>query len=373
MRISKITLLIIIVCFTTSLVFGQTEAMKDVVNNLAFFYQKKDYKFLNDAKKSVDASFKTHADSLNVDRNVYKALVYSSILYADSLNKLNQPDTLLLQTTKLVNWLQKSRKIYKYDVEMNYIKGCVANVYLRKAFADYSINNYQPAINNFKIAKAYVPAAKQINSYLAHLYFNMGNYPMAVGYYDTLMRAERPKLEYVETATSIYKAIGDTVKALNAIKKGLEINPNDKFLLFEEANIYNNQHQYVPLSTLLDKLIVMQPENQNLTFLAANCYDQLNKFDQAEHYYLKTIEINNSDYYPVFNLGLLYLRQATLNLKNAEQYQVNILRSKNWLEKANEIDPNNEKCLKALQLLYLQTNNTSRLNIINNKLNQLNN
>jgi tetratricopeptide (TPR) repeat protein len=106
--------------------------------------------------------------------------------------------------------------------------------------------------------------------------------------------------------------------------------------------------------------------------MAANCYDHLNDLDRAELLYQKAVEFNSTDYNPIFNLGVLYLKKAT-GKKNSTEYQANLNQSKTWLEKAVEISPNNETCLKTLQMLYLQTGDSNQLNKVNNKLKQLTN
>ena len=88
-------------------------------------------------KKSVDSLITTHADSLDLQKNVYRALVNASILYADSLNKLKQPVTLFKQTTSLVDKLADNHKIYRFQSEIDYARRCLANVYIRKAFCIY--------------------------------------------------------------------------------------------------------------------------------------------------------------------------------------------------------------------------------------------
>lgn len=372
MSIRKITLLITCICFTSFIAQAQSEAMKDVINNLALYHKKNDLKYLGDAKKSVDACFKTHSDSVSMGKNVYKAMVYSTIVSIDSLNKLGLPDTLLLQTTKLVNRLLITRKIYRFNLEMNYSRGCLANVYQRKAFDFYNKNNYRMAIVNFNIAKKYVPAAKEINVYLANIYYKLGNYRTAVVYYDTVLMFKRPRLEHIQMAASIYKTIGDTSRSLQIIQQGLETYPGDRNLLFEEANIYNDQKNYPLLKPLLNDLMAAAPNDPNVMFMAANCYDHLNDLDRAVALYQKLIENNASSYDPIFNLGLLYLKKAT-QVKKPEAYLANLGESKNWLEKASEMAPNSEVCLKALQMLYLQSGDQSQLQKVNSKLKQLTN
>ncbi len=84
----KVILPLLIFLFAAPLAFGQTEVLKNVVNNLAFYKQKKDVKYLSKAKTSVDSLIKTHANSMDRSKNIYKAVVYSSIAYIDSLNTL---------------------------------------------------------------------------------------------------------------------------------------------------------------------------------------------------------------------------------------------------------------------------------------------
>jgi hypothetical protein len=76
-------------------------------------------------------------------------------------------------------------------------------------------------------------------------------------------------------------------------------------------------------------------------------------------------------YDPVFNLGLLYLKESTL--KQERGNTPNNARAAQWLEKANEISPNNVNCLHALQLVYAQAGNQDQIEKVNNKLKQITN
>src|SRR5882757_3322632 len=142
----KIILPLLILSFSTSVAFCQTEVLKGVVNSLAFYKQKKDLKYLANAKKSVDSLIITRADSVDVEKTVYRIVVYSSILYIDSLNKLNQPANFFAQTTDMVNNLSSKRKAYKYQAEIDYSKRCLANVYIRKAFVYVNKSDFGNAL-----------------------------------------------------------------------------------------------------------------------------------------------------------------------------------------------------------------------------------
>ena len=294
----KVLLLLFIGLFAAPSAFGQTEVFKAVVNALAFYKQKKDLKYLANAKKSVDSLIKTHADSADLAKNVYKVVVYSSIAYIDSLNKLKQPANFFDEVCKLEDRLAFKKKIYKYQPEMNFSRRCIANVYLRQGFGYMHISDYHNAIQSFEKAKKYAPEFKELNAYIAYANGRLGNLTDAARYYSELLKTDSTRAQYVEEAASnTYKAIGDTSKALQILQKARKQLPDDNFLLLDEANIYSNQKNYRALESLLPQLLDNNANNFfNVAFVAANCYDHLNSFDKAESLYLRSIELNSSMY-----------------------------------------------------------------------------
>ncbi|MDN5288883.1 MAG: hypothetical protein JWR38_5157 [Mucilaginibacter sp.] len=371
MQCRKILLSVIIPFITTTFVFAQSEALKVVVNNLAYYKQKNDLKYLSAAKKSADSLIITKSDTADLEKNTYRALVNSSILYIDSLNKLNQPATLLAETSTLVDKLSAYKKAYEYQAELDYAKRCLANVYIRKGFEFTSNSDFTNARQSFENARKYAPNFKQINDYIAFSNNKAGNLVDAAKYYSNLLAVDSTRSEYIETASSIYKSLGDTTKALEILQKGRKLLPNDRFLLLDEANIYNNQKNYKALEPLISPLLDINANNADIAFVAATCYDHLNKYDKAESLYLRTIELNGSAYDPVFNLGLLYLKQSATQQGSGGQEDLG--RAIQWLEKACEISPNNVQGLKVLQLVYAKTNNKDQLDKVNNKLKQITN
>ena len=109
----------------------------------------------------------------------------------------------------------------------------------------------------------------------------------------------------------------------------------------------------------------------DIAFVAANCYDHLNRFDLAESLYLRAIELSGTDFDPAFNLGLLYFKQSVSKKEGSDIQDLG--RAIQWLEKANEISPNSIKSLQALQLAYQKSENQDMLERVNNKLKQLTN
>jgi tetratricopeptide (TPR) repeat protein len=372
MRGRKFFLTVLLGLFSLNTALCQSETLKGVVNDLAFYKAKKDLKYLENAKKTVDSLLKASLDTAELERNVYKEIVYSSVVYIDSLNKLKEPDNMFLQTVALFDRLQARSKIFRYKAEMDYSRKCLANVYIRKAFVYLNNSDFINALPLLEKAKQYAPEFNPIYTDIAFSNSKLGNLNAAARYYASLVGGDSTKTEYAETAASIYKSFGDTVAALNIIKKARRVLPADKSLILEEANIYNNRKDYHALANLLPDILDIKQNNADIAFVAANCYDHLNQFEKAESLYLRSIELNSSTYDPVFDLGLLYFRESMLKRLAGDKFD-NEARAAQWLERASEISPNDANCLQVLQLVYAETNNHDQLNKINNKLKQLTN
>jgi tetratricopeptide (TPR) repeat protein len=368
----KIIILVLLGLFTAPAVFAQTEALKVVVNNLAYYRQRGELKYLSNAKKSVDSLIRTRSDSSNLNKNIYKALVYSSIAYIDSANRLSQPANFTQQTIQLVDRLSGHPKIYKYQNELSFSKRCLANALVRQGFDQIKHLDFKTAVSSFEKAQEYAPQFKQVNAYLAYANTRAGRLPEAVKYYQTLLTADSVKSDYVVAAANIYKTMRDTSSALDVLQKGRRLLPGDKGLLLEEANIYNEKKDYKSLEPLLKDLVSAYPNNSEVNFIAASCYDYLKKYDRAESLYLRAIELDNKAYNPLYNLGLLYLKQSA-SAKNQADTDRNLARSAQWLQKAYEMTPKSVNTLKLLKTIYAKSGNDEQLNIINYKLQQLTN
>jgi len=361
--------LLILALFTTSLASAQSEALKVVVNNLAFYKQKGDLSFLARAKKSADSLIVTKKDSGDIEKNVYRLIVNSSILYTDSLNKLGQPEDFLDNTANLLNKLADKQKAFRFQPELDYSKRCLTNVYIRRGFSYTKNGDFAKAVTAFQKAKEFSPSFKPINSYIAFASNKQGNLQDAAKYYNTIINTDSTKIEYLQTASTIYKSLGDTAKALQVLKKGRRLFPTDKQLLQDEANIYNNKRDYKSLEPLLPQLIENNANNADIIFVAANCYDNLNQYDKAESLYLRAIELNIAAFEPVYNLGLLYFKKSASKNNDEKDITSAIL----WLEKASEMAPADKKSLQLLQLAYTKTGNKNQLDRVTDKLEEFSN
>jgi tetratricopeptide (TPR) repeat protein len=370
MRLRKIILSVLLIMFTTPVAFCQSEVLKGVVNSLAHYQENKEVKFLISAKKSIDSLLSVSNDSTNFEKNLYLVIINSSILYVDSLNQLNQPPNFLDNTTRLWDRLSKNAKRNAFAKDLSYAGACLADVHIRNGFNHLVKSDIINAQNQFLRANKFAPSFKHIDAYLAYANVRLGNLPAAASFYDNLPESDQIWEDHVEAASTVYKAVGDTLKALKILERSRKTT-SDNFLLLDEANIYNNKRDYASLETLLPALLENNANNADIVFVAANCYDRLGEYNQAEPLYIKASELNGSAFEPAFNLGLLYLKKSTWANDGSEGK--NITNAAKWLEKANEILPNNVHCLEVLSMLYEQTGNKFQLDKISSKLKQLTN
>ena len=213
----RVILLLAMLLFIAADTFAQSEVFKSVANNLALYKQSKDLKFLTSAKKSVDSLVKTHEDSVDLEKSVYRAVVYSSIVYIDSANKLNMPPVFFGQVTKLVDKLQADKRIYRFQHQIEFSRRCVANVFLRRGFAYMRISDFYNAIQSFQKAKKYAPDFQELNGYIAYSNNRMGNLIDATRYYNDVLKSDNANSDVLEAASNAYKAIGDTSRALQIL------------------------------------------------------------------------------------------------------------------------------------------------------------
>ncbi|RYE21109.1 MAG: hypothetical protein EOP51_16380, partial [Sphingobacteriales bacterium] len=259
--------------FTTTFVSAQSEALKVVVNSLGFYKQTKDINYLAKAKKSIDSLITTRKDSNNIEKSIYKGLVYATILQVDTLNKLNQPADFFDQTTAFTDKLSTHRKVRQYPDELKFIKDCIANACISKGFDYMGKSDFINAERFFKKAHYYAPRFKPLNMYIAYSNNKLGNLQDAAKFYNDLVLTDSTSAEIIQAAANINMAIGDTVKAIDILKNGRRILPDDKFLVLDEANIYNNKKDYHSLEPLLPVILEHNKNNADIAFVAANCYD----------------------------------------------------------------------------------------------------
>jgi hypothetical protein len=198
----------------------------------------------------------------------------------------------------------------------------------------------------------------------------------------------------------------DTVGALEYLKSGRKLFPNDVYLMNRETEIFLQKGQQDKALANLEAAILKEPNNAQLELVLGNVYDNLanpkgksgkdttkpadfdNLVMKAADHYKKAIDLkpSNQDSYfsALYNIGALYnnyggyiqtqannLPAAQAKIKGKEleaKSQENYKNAIPYLEQAHSIKADDKSCMIALRKLYLLTGNEANAKIMSDKL-----
>jgi len=256
----------------------------------------------------------------------------------------------------------------------------LTNVFYNSASADYKNQDYKKAIRNFEYAYDIAKIDDRFDT-IAAFYIGMAAYlgdsaNLANEYlkkcYDS--QFHDPSL-YVFYNRAL-KKVGDTVQALNVIKQGREYYPENLSLLLEQAQTYLERGQTEKLQESLKMAIQKDSTNANLYFLLGKTYDDEGNKDEAETYYLHATKVKPDFFEAYYNIGAIYVNKAAevqakandLPLDQVDAYNklqaeadAELSKALPYLEKAHNINPDDQITTKALKEAYVRLKMNDKL------------
>jgi tetratricopeptide (TPR) repeat protein len=194
---------------------------------------------------------------------------------------------------------------------------------------------------------------------------NSGKYPEAIKYFEKCADMKYQGITPYFQMSEAYMASGDTAKA-ESVLTGLSSKfPNDKNVTLQLIDLYiksnknNEAMKYIKLAKEAD------PNNYSLFFAAGIIYLNEFKYDEAIVELTKSIEIKGDLYDTQYGLGAAYINKAAEMFKKANEImdvkkygeavdEANAVYAKAlpYMEKANELKPDDIYALGSLQELY---------------------
>ncbi|MFN3968662.1 tetratricopeptide repeat protein [Flavobacterium sp.] len=188
---------------------------------------------------------------------------------------------------------------------------------------------------------------------------------------------EKPRDEKTTSKRGeIYKNIalilvekGKIEEAKAAVTEARNANPEDSSLILTEADLYLKVNDFDTYTKLVNQALANDPNNVDLVYNLGVISANANKIEDAEKYYKKALEINPNYFNANLNLAELKLRadekfvnemnKLGTSDKDNKRYEVlKAEREKNfrailpYLEKAYELEPNNDGAKKTLMSVY---------------------
>lgn len=173
----------------------------------------------------------------------------------------------------------------------------------------------------------------------------------------------------IKNIAFVHVEMGDTEKAIAAVKEAREVAPEDVNLILTEANLQIKLGNKDEFATLMNQALELDPTNAALYFNLGVITGEQGDFEKAKEYYTKCIELD-PDYVDAYiNLGSAYLEkdkalveEMNKNLNDFDKYdavkakQVDLYKTViPFYEKALELRPDDIDTIRTLMSLYENT------------------
>lgn len=188
-------------------------------------------------------------------------------------------------------------------------------------------------------------------------------------------------LIYIYTAN---EATRDDEKAMAILEKAEEQFPEEGDFLKTQINLLINAEKYDEAEQKLTKAIEQEPDNPILYYNRGYLYEQMDKGEQAIENYKKAIELDPQYFDATFNLAAYYYNRAAEILAEANDMDLKDYQKKGkeieeqakaffekalpYLEKSEELKPEDPKVLGTLQTVYTRLGMDEKAQEIESKL-----
>ncbi|MBU1010756.1 MAG: hypothetical protein KKD74_11520 [Bacteroidetes bacterium] len=365
-----------------------TYAQKSERTN-AFMYNKNGQ--YDKAREAIDKAI-VHEKTLNDPKTwMYRGIIYLNITFNDEFKSLD-PNALQKSLESFI----KAKELDPEDKEgmamdINPRIDAIGQKYFEMGVQGFNNQDYNTALLNFNKAADVATYNNKVDT-LALLNSGLSsikgeNFKQAIVSYNKLLDMNFSEPDIYKNLALAYRSLDDKENMLAVIKKGRAKFPEDPGLLLEEINSYLAMGQGEKVIDDLKDLVVRDPSNYSIFFVLGTIYGDetdsvLYNSKLAEDYYLKAIEINPEYYDAIYNLGALYINESNKiqvkandlplsDTKSYEKYteQANVIIRKAlpYLEKANELMPNNEETITVLKTIYVRFKMDDKLKALTGK------
>ncbi|MBN8701907.1 MAG: tetratricopeptide repeat protein [Bacteroidetes bacterium] len=126
-----------------------------------------------------------------------------------------------------------------------------------------------------------------------------------------------------------YKRMGNSEKAIECYKKGLEIQPNDPITLNNLAAEYFSKGMYKECIEIFERILVIDPRYVDAMVNLASCYGTVQNFDKAIYWFERAVQLSPTNARAFYFLGMTYGYKGnkvkeTENLQKAYQLDASL-------------------------------------------------
>ncbi len=203
----------------------------------------------------------------------------------------------------------------------------------------------------------------------------------------------QPKVETSETKQPtivkniafVHVEMGDTEKAITAVKEAREVAPDEVNLILTEANLHIKLGNKEEFAKLMNEALALDPKNPSLYFNLGVISGEQGEKEKAKDYYRKCIQLDPSYVDAYINLGSVYLEddkelveEMNKNLNDFDKYDEIKAKQSNlykevipFYEKAYELRPDDIDTVRTLMSLYENTEMDDKFKMMKEKYDSL--
>ena len=357
-----------ILFISTSMTVVAQSNYKESSNSFARYGKSGEIKELESAKKFIDAAYKTKRDSVSSKNNLLRAMIYSSLAYADSTRKIKTDKDPIQITEETVKRI-RDRDKQNFSNEINYINQNLIAAYIFKANKEIQKKEFEKAYNSFLEVEKLGSKSEDVLRNLAYLSAQANKTDEAINYYKKIIAtSEVEPIVYIDLA-KLYHQNKDEQAYLNTLQTARNKFQSDKTILFLLLEAYSNNKSFQAVTPLIEEALKYEPNNIELYYLAGFASENVGNIPEAKTYYTKVLSLDEDNYDANLALGLIFLNEFLKDKNNLEaQYS-----AQDYLLKANGIKPYAINTLKGLSMFYEALDDQEQLDRVNILLNQLSN
>lgn len=249
------------------------------------------------------------------------------------------------------------------------------NQYAQAGLACYNLGDKAKAADYFmgsNQASELMGKTDTLITYYCGIAFAESNqYEKAIPFFDKLlsMGDDQEGMVYIYLS-NCYTSLKETDKAVKVLEDGFAKDPNNTLILSSIINIYlTNDMDPTKIITVIKKAEELDPKNASLYLAEGTIWDKLGDEAKSEEAFIKSIELDSSNFQACFNLGLVRARKSEALIRQAGEIDINdqkgydamMLQASDVaelaieaLEKAHEINKTEKNTVEILRQLYFQ-------------------
>lgn len=353
----------------------------------AYNYFKNDK--LDKAKEYIDPCI-THEKTMNSAKTwYYRGNIYLQI--ARDTGKYHELDSNALE----VAW-ESYNKCLELDSRGEFTRDIQNNMkiisynFFNDGVQFYNVKDYEGAarsfLNTYKVSQGIGITDTLALENVAFAYELAKDYDQAEATYLMLMEIKPNDPVIYSSLADLNFAQEDSVAAENYIMEGREKFPDNYQLLIAETNLALSRGENDKAVANLTEALKTDPTNVTIWFALGKNYDDAANIEKAEEAYLKCIELDATYSNAYFNLGAMFnnmaadiiLKANDLPLDAVKEYDeakaashVLLEKALPYLEKSDELNPDDMDTLITLKQIYTSLNNLDKLKEVNDRIKAL--